>query len=113
MRSLSRRGQVVVVGLGTLGAVIGWLIGRPSADIPNRFRFVCVASGETFDLTVEEAAMIPARHPETGQYTLILCTRGEDGAWRAAEETRGILEDQLAGVNRWVDPRTLQIRAPQ
>lgn len=112
MRGWNRRTQVVLLAVSTVGAMVGWLAFRePSTGLPQQFRFVCVATGETFDLTVAEAAMMPARHPRTGTYTLVLCTRGDDGAWRAADETRGILEEQLAGVNQWVDPRTLEIRS--
>jgi hypothetical protein len=57
--------------------------------------------------------MIPARNPQTGQYTLVLCAKDAEGAWRVMEDNRGIVEEQLQDCNKWVDPQTLRIRAPK
>lgn len=71
---------------------------------------VCVTTGEVFTRSVEEAAIIPAKNPKTGAYTLLPCTRRDDGTVQVDDFYRGALAGALAEVNRVVDPQTLLVK---
>lgn len=72
--------------------------------------YVCVESGRLFSLSTDEAGMVPARNPQTGDYTLLPCARTRDGRLRVGERYRPVLVEQLADTNRRVDPATLTVR---
>lgn len=115
MIPLSRRTLTIAVGgaAAILALILFSAAREPANPLPSSYRFVCVATGEFFDLSAQEAGMIPARNPKTGKYTLVVCARAEDGAWHVIDDNRGIVEDQLQSENKWVDPQTLVIRAPR
>ncbi|GJM24166.1 MAG: hypothetical protein DHS20C16_05810 [Phycisphaerae bacterium] len=81
----------------------------PYPAIPDRFDYVCVSTGELFNLSNEEAARIPARHPKTGVATLIPCIRKDDGSIAIEEGFRDTLEGELSKYNHVVDMETLQV----
>jgi len=81
----------------------------PYPPIPDRFDYVCVSTGELFNLSNEEAAMIPARHPQTGVATLIPCVRKDDGSIAIEEGFRALLEGELRKYNQVVDMETMLV----
>ena len=82
----------------------------PYPPIPERFDYVCVSTGEMFNLSIEEAARIPARHPRTGVATLIPCVRRKDGSVAIEEGFRDLLEGELSKYNHVVDMETLIVK---
>ncbi len=82
----------------------------PYPSIPDRFDYVCVSTGEMFSLSIEEAAMIPARHPQTKVRTLIPCIRNDDGTVAIEEGFRETLERELSKYNHVVEMETLIVK---
>lgn len=74
-----------------------------------RTRYICVATGMFFNLSAEEAGMVPATNPRTAEPTLLPCALGDDGRTHVGERYRPALVEQLAEVNRHVDPVTLAV----
>lgn len=87
-----------------------WYQSRDANALPSRLTLVCVATGKTFTLDRSKVGMLPARNPETGEHTLLICHQ-RDGKWYVTDRARQTLES-LAGVNRWVDPQSLEVRPP-
>jgi len=90
------------------GALAAWAM-RGGPDLPRSCVFVCVATGKTFNLKIDDVAMIPAKNPETGARTLLPCGMGEDGVLRVDAHYRGALVNLLGGVNRHVNMTTLEV----
>ena len=82
----------------------------PASPIPDRFDYICVSTGEMFNLSNDEAAMIPARHPQTRVPTLIPCTRDADGAVVVEEGFRFLLEGELSRYNHVIDLETMRVK---
>ena len=79
--------------------------------LDDRALYVCVESGRLFNLTADEAGMVPARNPQTGRLTLLPCARADEGGLHVGGRYGSILREQLADANRRVDPVTLAVRA--
>lgn len=83
--------------------------GTPSRS--GKIQFVCVATGETFWLERKPRAF-PAENPDTGQKTLLPCSEGEDGTISVSRRLRSEIERlEKDGVNKYIDPKTLTVRA--
>ncbi len=111
MGGLARHWKLIAAIL--MLALAGYLLTRSSSPfppIPDRFDYVCVSTGELFYLSNEEAAMIPARHPQTGVATLIPCIRNDDGSVAVEEGFRALLEGELSKYNHVVDMETLIVK---
>ncbi len=80
------------------------------SPIPDRFDYICVSTGELFNLSNEEAARIPARHPQTRVATLIPCIRNADGTVAVEEGFRALLEGELSRYNHVIDLETLRVK---
>jgi len=83
--------------------------GKPSRS--GKSQFVCVATGEIFWLE-RKPRIPPAENPDTGQRTLVPCHENEDGTVSVSSRVRSVvkqLDDE--GVNQYVDPETLVVRA--
>jgi len=92
----------------------GWAFYRFTEDpydLPPRNMFVCVATGELFELSPDEAGMIPARNTNTGERTLLPCVVGTNGVCRVGERYRSQL-DRMEDVNHYVDPHTVMVTTP-
>lgn len=112
MKPAVKRNALVVLTLACVG-LAGYVAGTTlfaGPDVPTRAVFVCVATGEMFDLHIEEALMIPAKNKKTGQRTLVPCVRDDDGTLRVGDHYRNLFEGRLKEVNRYVDPDTLEVR---
>ena len=92
-----RRTVKIVVSIVAL-ALAGYL-GRSfwsdGSPLPSRFHFVCVETGKIFNLSVEEAGMIPATNHKTGRRTLIPCVPDEDGGYRNDENGRASCRESV------------------
>jgi hypothetical protein len=76
----------------------------------GRRAFVCVATGEVFQLNIDQTGMIPARNARTGQRTLLPCAMDDQGRPRVEAHYRAVLLERLARDNRFVDEDTLCVR---
>jgi hypothetical protein len=106
--------QDLTYGLILIAAIVlivGYMMWSTSGEsaIPDKARFVCVASGEEFRIGPEEMpTMLPMRHPQTGEATLLPCFE-KDGRLYVSRRCGRMLKD-LRDVNKFVDPETLEIR---
>jgi hypothetical protein len=85
---------------------------RAERVVAAEVSFVCVATGETFDIDMEDVQAIPARNPKTNEWTLLPCERREDGTLVIARLYANSLRESLKLVNQFVDPKTLEVRKP-
>ena len=114
MESLKRNaGKLGLVGV-LLVAAIAFMVFGGSGGGPShsgKSQFVCVATGETFWLERKPRAF-PAENPSTGQRTLLPCHENEDGTISVSSRLRREIEQlDEQGVNQYVDPKTLTVRA--
>jgi len=103
---------VMIVSSVAALALAAWLLVPYLQSAPGpltEIYFVCVATGEVVELTVDEAGMIPAKNRKTGERTMVPCVRSDDGGYRAAASYKQLLEGRLKDVNRFVDPVTLEV----
>jgi hypothetical protein len=103
--------KLLLAGVLLVGA--GLLVFRQvggSRRLPNRVRFVCVATGKTYWIDREKLASlpIPAQNPKTGEMTLLPCFE-QDGIVYVSSRYQGSLAE-LGEKNRHVDPETLAVR---
>lgn len=77
-------------------------------QIPENMDFVCVQSGETFSFP-RKAAIIPMKHPVTGERTLVPYMKDESGKLVIITRYREAVTN-LAEKNKYVDPDTFEIR---
>jgi hypothetical protein len=110
-----RRIALIVLAVAALVAagVMAWPHLQPPPGPATEFNMVCVATGEVFVRTIEQAPMIPAAHPRTGARTLVPCTREPDGTVRITERYADAVRGELADVNRAVDLDTLLVKSPE
>jgi hypothetical protein len=104
---------IVAVVLLIVAVGIYFYFGRDSGPQPNTVKFVCVATGKVYNLSWDEIpSFLPARNPSTGENTLIPVVE-EDGKLYASEpHAYRLLQDpNLAKVNKYVDPQTLEVRS--
>ncbi len=104
------RNKLILVGLLLVGAAaVYWFFIRDSGPLPDRVKFVCVATGKTYSLSRDDVpSILPATNPDTGQATLLPSVE-RDGRLYVSERFRGELKN-LTEVNRHVDPKTLEVR---
>jgi hypothetical protein len=89
-----------------------WFVGRSKPPLPDSVKFVCVSTGEIFSMSQKELpGALPARNPKTGERTLIPVTKAPDGKLVASRRYAHELlrNPELARVNKYVDPETLQV----
>lgn len=84
--------------------------GAPDAGLPKDFGFVCVVTGEVFDMDIDDVLSIPAKNPKTGERTLLPCKPDENGVMRVLEFYRAPLMGDLKDVNKFVDPASLEVK---
>ena len=82
--------------------------GKPSRS--GKSQFVCVATGETFWLE-RKPRKLPVGNPDTGEQTLVPCHENEDGTISVSSRARSAVRQlDEAGVNQYVDSKTLVVR---
>ena len=107
-----RNKVILVVALLVVAGAIFFYFGRDAGPLPNSIRFVCVATGEFYDLARDDVpSILPAKNPDTGEATLLPVVKDEDGTLHLNERyAYGLIDGpQLAEVNRYVDPQTFEI----
>jgi hypothetical protein len=111
MNSEQKKLILVAVLLVAAGGVYFWF-GRPKSPLPNKIAFVCVETGKIYKLDRDDVPkFMPATNPDTGQATLLPAYQDEEnGKFYASQHYAYLLrEPQLAEVNKYVDPQTLEI----
>ncbi len=111
MKSQHKKIIVGVVLLLVAGGIAFYF--RPhGSPFPAKRVFVCVATGKVFRFSEQDAPnSLPGKNPETGQRTLLPADADANGKIVAKSRyARPLLQDpELARVNRYVDPQTLEI----
>lgn len=116
MRSLrtvaSKHGWLLLLVAATVTAMTAAIVFAfgDGDHLPVRANFVCVETGETFDLAIAQVGLIPARHPVTKRRTLLPCAKGESGTLQIDEHYRPVLSGRLGKVNRVIDAESLQVK---
>ncbi len=82
----------------------------PSSPVSRSVKLVCVATGETFEMTRKELICIPMRNPRTGEATLLPCH--ERNGVLYINRRYGPALTEIGARNRYVDPETLAVRTP-
>jgi hypothetical protein len=107
-------GKSAKIALAVFILVVAGLLARRAlhngTEVAAEANFVCVATGETFSLNLDQIAMIPAENPNTGERTLLPCSRSEDGVLRVGARYQPSLVNDLKEVNKYVDPMSLEVR---
>lgn len=93
--------------------VSGYLVFRsdPSqppdlADVP--YQMVCVKTGRRFEMKRKDIRMLPAKNPETSEFTLLPCEE-RDGKWFIVSRYQAQLGG-MSDVNQIVDPQTYEVK---
>lgn len=104
-KKLTIVGALLVIAVG-----VYWFWGRPRSPISEGIAFVCVATGQTFQIDRDDLpSTYPARNPDTGQRTL-LPYLARDGKRYLSPRYAGYLARlEEEKVNKYVDPETLEI----
>ncbi|MFH1746197.1 MAG: hypothetical protein ABIG44_04050 [Planctomycetota bacterium] len=99
---------LAIVFLAIAGGLIYYQISGSSA-ISKDVNFVCVSSGQTFDINRNTISTIPARNPKTSEATLLPCYIEEDGLLHVSPRYREELL-KLGEKNQYVDTETMAVR---
>jgi hypothetical protein len=106
-----QRGKLILAGVILLAA-IGLFVfqSRGGAELTNSINFVCVATGKLYELDRDEVQGLglPAVNPDTGQATLLPYAEKDGRRFITRRKARFL--EQLADVNKYVDPKTLEVR---
>jgi len=91
--------QLILIGVGLLGAVVCFLIFNPFVDpveaqMARRVYLVDVSSGELFEVSTKERGIAPPlRNPETQKVSLVPVKEGENGSdWYVSSRHMALLE---------------------
>lgn len=105
-----QRGKLILAGVVLVIAIGLFLFqARGGAELTDTINFVCVATGELYELDRGEIGGLPAVNPDTGQATLLPYAEKDGRRFITRRKARFL--KQLADVNKYVDPKTLEVRA--
>ena len=105
-----QRGKLILAGVVLVIAIGLFLFqARGGAELTDTINFVCVATGELYELDRGEIGGLPAVNPDTGQATLLPYAEKDGRRFITRRKARFLA--QLADVNKYVDPKTLEVRA--
>lgn len=110
--SKNARLMILAVGLLVVAAAIYWYAGRSTSPLPDKVRYVCMATGEQF--TFSRAKMpnsVPGTNPKTGELTLLPVGEVDGKLMVGGSGARAVKDPRFAEVNRYVDPDTLEVLA--
>ena len=109
-----RRIPLILLSVAAIGVsiVVAWRTFGGAAGPATTFQLVCVRTGEVFELDIDDAPMLPARNPKTGERTLLPCERLSDGRIRIVEDFEGAVRNRLAELNRVVDTNSFIVETP-
>jgi hypothetical protein len=93
-----------------VGGGLTWYIMRDDSGsvVVDQVEFVCVATGKTYVMPMEDVNIFPMKNPDTGTFTL-LPIEEVDGGFFVKERYRSYLS-QLAKENQYVDPETYSVK---
>ncbi len=79
--------QIGVIAIGLLGGLglVGWqLFGGERIHTPDELVLMDVITGDRFvaDVSGRRGVILPARNPDTQEYTLLPIQQDEQGVWR-------------------------------
>lgn len=101
---------VAAIVLLVMAGGILFYVTRDPAALPSNFNFVCVETGEMFNIAKRDLRSLPARNPKTEEYTLLPVREHDDGQLYVGERYRPSVANDLKDVNNFVDPKTLKVK---
>ncbi len=102
----------LVVALVLLVAAVGvyWTFGRSRAPLSDSVNFVCVETGEKFAIARDKIPnVLPAKNPKTHRTTLLPTVDRDGKLFANPRHADALREPELAKVNKYVDPQTLEV----
>lgn len=101
---------LTVILLFAAGGIVWFQSGDPRSR-PARTLAVCVETGETFEMPIEQLGFGIAKNPKTGRETLIPAYADEDDGNKLKVSPRVIpVLKKLGALNKCVDLKTLEVR---
>lgn len=100
--------SAAIVILAIAGVLIARSVGGGGPDLADKAQLVCVVTGETFVRDIDDVLMYPAKHPETGERTLVPYYVDDAGEARIDRHYASVVE-RLKDVNKVVDPVSLRV----
>lgn len=94
-----------------LATVFGIRAFRSNKSVADSASFVCVKTGETFNLKMTDVLAIPAQNPKTKEWTLLPCERRADGRLFVRPMYGVNLRSDLKDLNKVVDTGTFEVRS--
>lgn len=103
---------ILAVGLLVVAGAIYWYAGRSTSPLPDKVRYVCIATGEQFTFSWEKRPnTTPGTNPKTGALTLLPVGEVDGKLMVGGSGARALQDSRFAEVNRYVDPDTLEVLA--
>jgi hypothetical protein len=102
---------ILVLVLFVVAGGVYFMWGRPEPVLKQSVPFVCVATGQVYELDRDDVpSFLPAMNPDTQEETLLPVV-DRDGSLFVSSRYAAPLTDpeRLAKVNKYVDPRTLRV----
>lgn len=80
-------------------------------ELPDRLTLVDIATGSTFYIKTggRRLAILPERHPETGERSLFPITKNEDGKWVIAPLLREELSSYTGNKSALLDADSFEV----
>jgi hypothetical protein len=109
--------KIALVAVLLAGAAGIYLILGPSESaVSPKPSFVCVETGQVFQIAQDAVpSFLPGKNPKTGHLTLLPARKADDGKlYVGARYASELQNPELARVNKYVDPNTLEVlKSPQ
>ncbi len=96
---------LVIVGVLVLGVSLWKSFGGNELELPNRISLVDVGTGDRFYIKTSgrRIAILPERHPVTGERTLFPISKTESGDWAISTRLRADFEGYEGNKSALID----------
>ena len=110
--------QLAVIVLGLLGGtgLLVWnAVGSERIEKADKMMLVDIATGQLFEANIagRRAVLVPAKHPETGERTLMPVGKDEQGTWRGDGRHMSLMSEYPREQRTAIDGSGLVISASQ
>ncbi len=105
---------ILALALLVVAGGVYWRFGRSRSAFPSAVSYVCVETGKTYRFSQAKLPKtLPGKSPDTGRYTLVpLAATAGDKPSVDVHYAHLLNDPELAQVNQYVDPESLEVRSP-